>query len=71
MSSRLGVIFAPSRYFYFQNPRRNALRLSFTGLSDDQIEKGVGILGELLKAEVQRNGKGKKRSAVSSGVALV
>ncbi len=65
------VIFAPSRYFYFQNPRRNALRLSFTGLSDDQIEKGVGILGELLKAEVQRNGKGKKRSAVSSGVALV
>ncbi len=66
-----GVIFAPSRYFYFQEPRHNALRLCFTPLADDQIEKGISVLGELLKAEIRRNGRGKKKSPLGTGVALV
>jgi 2-aminoadipate transaminase len=65
------VIFAPSRYFYFQNAKHNAFRLCFTALSDDKIEKGIGILGELLKAEIRKSRPGKKPSPASAGVALV
>ena len=66
-----GVIFAPARYFYFQEARHNAFRLCFTHLTDDQIEKGIGILGELLRAETRKGKPGRRTSAVDAGVALV
>jgi 2-aminoadipate transaminase len=65
------VIFAPSRYFYFQNPRHNALRLCYTALTDGKIEKGIAVLGDLLKAEMRRSKKGRPGSAPGSSVALV
>lgn len=65
------VIFAPARYFFFHSPRHNALRLCFTGLPDEQIEKGVGILGELLKSEIRKSKTGKKESRLGASVALV
>ncbi|MGA2986592.1 MAG: PLP-dependent aminotransferase family protein [Terriglobia bacterium] len=65
------VIFAPARYFYFQNPKHNALRLCYTALADDKIEKGAAILGDLLKAEMRRARKGRPSSTVSASVALV
>ena len=66
-----GVIFAPSRYFYFQNPKHNALRLCFSSLTDGQIEKGITILGDLLKAEIRKAKTGRERSTEGAGVALV
>jgi len=65
------MLFAPARYFYFQNPKHNALRLCYTALPDDKIEKGVGILGDLLKAEMRRAKRGRPRASVGAGVALV
>jgi DNA-binding transcriptional MocR family regulator len=65
------VLFAPARYFYFQNPRRNALRLCYTALPDDKIEKGAAVLGDLLKAEMRRAKKGRPRASVGQSVALV
>ena len=65
------VIFAPARYFYFQNPRRNALRLCYTGLADEQIEKGIGVLGDLLREEIRKLKRGRKGSTAGAGVALV
>ncbi|MGO8787061.1 MAG: PLP-dependent aminotransferase family protein [Terriglobia bacterium] len=65
------VVFAPARYFYFQNPKHNALRLCYTALPDDKIEEGVATLGELLKAEMRRARKGKPSSTVATSVALV
>ncbi len=65
------MIFAPARYFYFQNPRHNALRLCFTALPDDKIEKGAGILGDLLKVEMRRARKGSPSPSVGASVALV
>jgi len=68
------VIFGPSRFFYFQQVQHNAFRLCFTGLPDELIEKGVGILGEILKAEIRRVRAGvrSRRSAPDgAGVALV
>jgi DNA-binding transcriptional MocR family regulator len=66
-----GVIFAPARYFYFQNPQHNAFRLCFTTPTDEQIEKGVRILGELLKEEISKLPPGRKPAPAGSGVALV
>ena len=66
-----GVIFAPARYFYFQNPQHNAFRLCFTTPTDEQIEKGVRILGELLKEEISKLPPGGKPAPAGSGVALV
>jgi 2-aminoadipate transaminase len=65
------LIFAPARYFYFQNPKHNALRLCYTALPDDKIEKGAAILGDLLKAEVRRGRKERPRTSASASVALV
>ena len=65
------VIFAPSRYFYFQNPKHNGLRLCFTALPDDKIEKGIGILGDLLRSGIRRSKAFRNRTAEGAGVALV
>jgi DNA-binding transcriptional MocR family regulator len=65
------VIFAPARYFYFQNPQHNAFRLCFTTSNDEQIETGVRILGELLKEEISKLPAVGKPAPAGSGVALV
>jgi DNA-binding transcriptional MocR family regulator len=65
------VIFAPARYFYFQNPKHNALRLCYTALADDKIEKGIAVLGELVKAEMRRVKRGKPGPRSGASVALV
>jgi hypothetical protein len=45
--------------------------LCFTGPTDAQIEKGITILGDLLKAEIRKAKTGPKRSTEGAGVALV
>jgi DNA-binding transcriptional MocR family regulator len=66
-----GVIFAPARYFYFQNPQHNAFRLCFTSAADEDIERGIQILGEVLQEEIARHSAGKKSAPSRSGMALV
>jgi DNA-binding transcriptional MocR family regulator len=66
-----GVSFAPARYFYFQAPRDNAMRLCFSAVSDQQIERGISILGDLLKREIHKAANGSKRPVEASSVALV
>lgn len=65
------VIFAPARYFYFQDPRHNAFRLCFTAVPEEKIDEGVKVLGELLFEEIRRMGKGKETLRADAGVALV
>ena len=64
------VNFAPSRYFYFQQPQHNAFRLCFTTLPNEQIEKGIEILGSLLRLEVRKAGV-RRKSVGMANVALV
>jgi 2-aminoadipate transaminase len=66
-----GVIFAPAPYFYFQEPRHNAFRLCFTHVTDEQIEKGISILGDLLRLEIRKTKGASKGRPVAAGVALV
>ncbi len=67
-----GVLFAPGRYFYFQNPQPNALRLGFAGLDERRIARGVATLGERLRIEMRKHQRaGVARRLDASRVALV
>lgn len=65
-----GVIFVPGRYFYFQHPQPNTLRLSFAALDEKQIARGVQTLAELLKIEFRKRQRG-ARSESADRVALM
>lgn len=53
-AQRRGVSYLPARYFSVNHLRDNAFRLSFGGLTPDQIEQGLRILGELFHDELAR-----------------
>src|SRR5450432_805072 len=65
-----GVLFAPGRYFYVQNPLPNTLRLGFAGLDEKQIARGVVTLADMLRIEMRKRQRGVRR-AERSRVALV
>jgi 2-aminoadipate transaminase len=65
-----GVLFAPGRYFYVQNPLPNTLRLGFASLDEKQIARGVATLADLLRVEMRKRQRGVRR-AERSRVALV
>jgi 2-aminoadipate transaminase len=65
-----GVLFAPGRYFYFQNTQPNTLRLGFSGLSERDITRGVAILADVLRNEMRKRQRGSRRADVAR-VALV
>lgn len=46
-----GVAFVPGAAFFADTPRANTLRLSFVTVAPEQIERGVGIIGALLREE--------------------
>lgn len=67
-----GVLFAPGRYFYFQNPQPNTFRLSFAALDERRIARGVSTLGELLRIEMRKRQRGGlRRAGHRAPVALV
>jgi 2-aminoadipate transaminase len=65
-----GVLFAPGRYFYFQNPQPNTLRLGFAGLSERNIARGVATLADVQRGEMRKRQRGARRAQVPR-VALV
>jgi 2-aminoadipate transaminase len=65
-----GVAFAPGRFFYFQSPLPNTLRLSYGDLDERKIARGVAILGEQLRIEMRKRQRGARRE-LQSAVALV
>lgn len=65
-----GVLFAPGRYFYVQNPLPNTLRLGYAGLDEKQIARGIATLADILRIEMRKRQRGVRR-AERSRVALV
>ena len=65
-----GVLFAPGRYFYFQNPQPNTLRLGFAGLNERDIARGIATLADVLRGEMRKRQRGARRAEVPR-VALV
>ena len=65
-----GVLFAPGRYFYFQNPQPNTLRLGFAGVAEREIVRGIATLADVLRVEMRKRQRGARRAEVPR-VALV
>jgi 2-aminoadipate transaminase len=49
-----GVSFLPGRLFGVARAEHRALRLSFAGLKPEEIRRGIGIVGELIGREMDR-----------------
>jgi 2-aminoadipate transaminase len=64
------VVFSPGRYFYFQNPQPNTLRLGYTGLNEREITRGIATLSDVLRIEMRKRQRGARRAEVPR-VALV
>ena len=65
-----GVVFAPGRYFYFQNPQPNTLRLGFAGVAEREIARGIATLADVLRVEMRKRQRGARRAEIPR-VALV
>jgi 2-aminoadipate transaminase len=46
------VAFVPGAPFYANDPQSNTLRLSFVTVSPEKIERGIAVLGNLLRQEL-------------------
>lgn len=51
-----GVEFLPGSACYMNGEGGNALRLSFSFASDDQIDPGIRVIGEIAKGELLESG---------------
>ena len=47
-----GVAYLPGRYFAVSRQEPGALRLSFAGLTPEQIRNGLAVLGRVFSGEV-------------------
>ncbi len=53
-AEREGVTYLPGKYFAVSHPEPNSLRISFAGMTPDQIRSGVAILGRIFQNELER-----------------
>lgn len=51
-----GIFFVPGSGFYYDGSGTNTMRLNFTYPSEHEIEKGIRVLGELVRHEVGGRG---------------
>jgi len=56
-AQREGVAYLPGRYFEVSRRQAGALRLSFAGLSPEQIRKGLEILGRVVAGEMENSAR--------------
>lgn len=48
---RKGVAFVPGKYFYSENAQKDTMRLNFTNVDEVNIEKGIGLISEVLNTK--------------------
>ncbi len=53
-AEREGVTYLPGKYFAVSRPEPNSLRISFAGMTPDQIRSGIAILGRIFTEELER-----------------
>jgi 2-aminoadipate transaminase len=53
-AEREGVSYLPGRYFTVSRPQTQGLRLSFAGLTPEEIRSGLAILGKIFAIEFDR-----------------
>jgi 2-aminoadipate transaminase len=53
-AEREGVTYLPGGYFAVSRPQPNGLRISFVGMTPEEIRSGLAILGRIFQNEVER-----------------
>jgi DNA-binding transcriptional MocR family regulator len=53
-AEREGVTYLPGRYFAVSRPQPNGLRISFAGMTPEEIRSGIEILGRIFQKELER-----------------
>ena len=53
-AEREGVSYLPGRYFAVSRPQPNGLRLSFAGMTPEEIRLGAAVLGRIFQDELER-----------------
>ncbi|HYL72631.1 MAG TPA: PLP-dependent aminotransferase family protein [Bryobacteraceae bacterium] len=53
-AEREGVTYLPGKYFAVSRPAANSLRISFAGMTPEQIRSGIAILGRIFQEEMER-----------------
>lgn len=53
-AERENVSYLPGRYFAVSRPQTHGLRLSFAGLTPEQIQAGLAVLGKIFRADLER-----------------
>ena len=52
-AQREAVTYLPGKYFAVNRHEPGALRLSFAGLTPDQIRSGLAVLGRIVAGEIE------------------
>jgi len=53
-AEREGVTYLPGRFFAVSRPQPNGLRISFAGMTPEEIRSGLAILGRIFQEELER-----------------
>jgi 2-aminoadipate transaminase len=53
-AEREGVTYLPGKYFAVSRPQPNGLRISFAGMTPEEIRSGLAILGRIFQEEFER-----------------
>jgi 2-aminoadipate transaminase len=53
-AEREGVTYLPGKYFAVSRPRPNGLRISFAGMTPEEIRAGLAILGRIFSEALER-----------------
>jgi 2-aminoadipate transaminase len=53
-AEREGVNYLPGKFFAVSRPQPNGLRISFAGMTPEEIRSGLGILGRIFQEELER-----------------
>jgi 2-aminoadipate transaminase len=54
-AEREGVTYLPGRYFAVSRPQPSGLRISFAGMTPEEIRSGLAILGRIFQQELERS----------------
>jgi 2-aminoadipate transaminase len=53
-AEREDVTYLPGRYFAVSRPQPNGLRISFAGMTPEEIRSGLRVLGRIFQSELER-----------------
>jgi len=53
-AEREGVTYLPGKFFAVSRPRPNGLRISFAGMTPEDIRSGLAVLGRIFRDELDR-----------------